>query len=227
MNKPRFLQSSAYATDLLIGVTDGIMLPMALAAALSTLIPNPATVLLICGLYAVFLALLMGTASYFTIVNQAEENVDMIPEMERNNPNRFAKHLQLKEILVKLELGKEALQRADYENMQYHKHWTQLLQDFGIGSSLPDFERARKSGGMVGLSFILGGLLPIIPYIFVNNSEQGLKFALLLSLVGLALVGVFKAAYTGIKAWQESLRLVLTCLITTGATFLVFYLLSK
>lgn len=227
MRKPRFLQSSAYAIDLLIGITDGIMLPLALAAALSTLIPHPGTILLICGLYILFLAFLMGTASYLTIVNQAEENVDMIPEMERNNPNRFARHLQLREILVKLEVGNEALQRADYENVQYHKHWTKLLEDFGIGAPLPDFERARKSGAMVGISFILGGLLPVIPYIFTKNSEQGLLIALLLSVLGLIMVGIFKAAYTGIKAWQESLRLVLTCLVTTGAVFLVFYLLSK
>lgn len=227
MSQPRFLQSSAFAIDVLIGIPDGIMLPLALAAALSTIIPDPVTVLFICIAEMLFMAILMGVASYFTIVNQAEENADMIPELERRNPNRFVPHLQLRDILSKLELGKDAMQKADYETLQYHKHWTRLLEDFGIGQPLPDFPRARRSGVMVALSFILGGLLPVVPYFFADNSLLGLQYALVFSILGLVIIGICKAAYTGISAWKESLRLALTCLVTTGATFLVFYLLTK
>ncbi len=223
MSQPRFLQSSAFATDFLIGVPDGIMIPLALATALSTLHPDPEIVLLLCLLEVVLMAGLMGLASYFTIVNQAEENVDLIPEMHRSNPNKFAPHLQLKEILNRLELGKDALQRADYETIQYHKHWTRLLEDFGIGAPLPDFAKARKSGIMVSLSFLAGGLLTVIPYLFVKQAMVGFQYALALSLAGLICVSIFKAAYTGINAWKESLRLVITCLVTTGAAFLIFY----
>ena len=227
MRPPRFLQSSAFAIDFLIGLPDGIMIPLALAAALSPLHPAPGTIALICFIEVVFMAVLMGVASYFTIVNQAEENVDLIPEMKENNPNRFARHLQLRDILSKLELGKDALQQADYETVEYHKHWTALLQNFGIGTPLPDFARARKSGTMVALSFLVGGLLPVVPYLWAPHAMAGLQYAVALSVLGLIGVGIFKALYTGISAWKESIRLVLICILTSGATFLVFYMLSK
>lgn len=224
MNRPKFLQSSAFATDFLIGIPDGIMIPLALSAALSPIITNPETVLWICLSEILFMAVLMGIASYFTVVNQAEENVELIPEMQRNYSNKFARHIQLKEILSTLEIGKDALQKANYETLQYYKHWTRLLENFGIGSPLPDFRRARKSGSMVGFSFFAGGMLTVIPYFFVQETTIGFQYAILLSLTGLIGVSIFKAAYTGISAWKESLRLVLTCLLTTGSAFLIFYL---
>lgn len=224
MSQPKFLQSSAFAIDFLIGIPDGIMIPLALATALSTLIPNPETVLLICFPVVVMMAVLMGVASYFTIVNQVEENIDLIPEMERSNSNKFARHLQLKEILSKLEVGKEAMQQANYESLQYYKHWTKLLEDFGIGAPLPDFNRARKSGSMVGLSFLAGGLCTLIPYLFVKDATTGLQLALALSLAGLIGVSIFKAVYTGISVWKEAFRLVITCLVTTAAAYLIFNL---
>lgn len=227
MNQPKFLQTSEYATDFLISFTDGIMIPLALAAAMSTIIPNPHTIIWVCILEILLMGSLMGIASYFTIINQAEENMDLIPEIKNNNPNKFVPHLQLKEILNQLELGKDALQRADHETVQYHKHWTETLEKFNIGRPMPDFERAGKSGIMVGISFLLGGIIPVISYFFVNDSMTGLQFALVLSLAGLIGVAIFKASYTGISAWKESLRLIITCLVMTGVTFLVFYLLNR
>jgi len=219
----RYLQSSGFVTDLLIGIADGIMLPYALAVALSLIIPDAAIVLLACAGESVVLAVLLGVATYQAVVNQAEEYPDEdLPDHVRERS--FIPHLQLQQILTNLELGPEILAKAAEEGASYKTRWSELLSGYGLGEPVPDFARARKNSLYVGLSFLTGALLPILPYIFTSQSITALKYSTIITFTALITFGYFKAAYTGQKAWKGALRLGITGIITAGAAFLVAWL---
>lgn len=226
MSQSRFLQSSGFVTDALIGLPDGVMLPLALAAAMSVIAPHSDVVLIACGIEAVLLAVLFGLASYFTTVNQAEENTDIIPAGTKLEYTPFIPHLQLKDIIARLELGREAMEKADYETVQYHKHWGQMLSEYGVGTPLLDFERARQSGFYVALTFITGAILILIPYFIADDPLIALPYSAIIALVSLIILGISKSVYTGLNPMKETLRLILTCLITTLAAFGIAYLFS-
>lgn len=218
-----YLQSSGFANDLFIGMSDGIILPFALAAVLSLITPTSAIVLTACILESVLLAVVFGIATYQTVVNQAEE----YPDGEAYTPGKrnFVSHLQLQQILRHLELGPEILQKASEEGENYKIRWTNLLAGMGLGLTEPDFARAKRNGFNVALAFLLGACLPVLPYIFIPDPILALKYAAVITFVSLIIFGYFKAAYTGQQVWKVVLRLLVTGMIVAGSAWLIAWIL--
>jgi hypothetical protein len=220
----RYLQSSGFTTDLLVGMADGMMLPFALAVTMSLITGNAAAVLLACGIESVLLAALFGVASYQTVVNQAEE----YPEQRTGGPlarKTFVSHRQLQQILSGLDLGGEVMEKAAEDGLNYQERWTGMLASYGVGLPLPDFRRARRGARNVAHTFLAGAVLPLVPYVFVAAPLQALRFSALITFAGLAVLGYAKAAYTGLTPWKGALRMMLTGMAVAAAGLLAAWLL--
>lgn len=216
-----YLQSSGFVTDLMIGVSDGIILPFALATVLSFMTSDSYIVLVACLFESLLLAAVFGIATYQTVVNQVEEYPGAEPDRLRRN---FVSHLQLQHILAKLDLGPEILQRAFEEGENYKIRWSNMLSEMGLGRSEPDLAKAKKNALNVSLAFLLGACLPLLPFVFLADSSLAFPYSALVTLASLLIFGCLKAGYTGQSAWKVSLRLIVTALIVAGAAYLVAWL---
>lgn len=218
----KYIQSSGLANDLLIGMADGIMLPFAFAAMISFIVSNSETVLWICILESVILALSLGIASYLTVVNQAEE----YPQDENNPASRgnFVPHLQLQKIIANLGLGADIAEQAAEDGEKYKIQWSDLLTSHNIGEATPDFDKAKRSGFYTAIAFLSGALLPVVPYVFSPSSTIAFKYSALITALGLIVFGYCKAVYTGQRPWKVIWRLVLTGIIVVGASLLLAWL---
>lgn len=222
----RYLQSSGFTNDLLIGMADGIMLPFALALAMSLITHNSLLVLLACVIESVLLAILFGIAAYQTVVNQAEEYPEEGAQPSGLPRKTFVSHLRLQQILSGLDMETDVIEKAAEEGVSYKERWSSMLAAYDLGMPLPDLRKARRNAFNVALTFFAGGLLPLLPYIFMGKPLQALKLSALITFVCLAVLGGLKASYTGQTPWKGALRLVLTGLIVALAAFLAAWLIG-
>lgn len=203
----RYLQSSGFRNDVLIGMADGMLLPFALAAALSFMTTRTGLIALVTGAESLMLAFFFGVAAYQTVVNQAQEYPG--PDAARRRKG-FVPHLQHIQILRHLDMGPEILEQAKRDGAAYEARWNDMLKTYGLGIVEPDYAKARSNGLTVALSFLLGAVLPVAPYLFMSDPVTALKYAAGLTFAGLLGFGIYKASYTGTAPWGAILRLLVT-----------------
>jgi VIT1/CCC1 family predicted Fe2+/Mn2+ transporter len=90
---------------------------------------------------------------------------------------------------------------------------------YELGLDKPDPKRATKSALNIGLSYIVGGLVPLSPYFFVDAPTIGLKISALVTLLCLFIFGWFKSKITGIHPWWGALRVTLIGAAAAAAAF--------
>ena len=88
-----------------------------------------------------------------------------------------------------------------------------------LGLDKPDEKRARKSAFNIGFSYIVGGIVPLIPYFIVDNTLKGLQYSAIITLICLFIFGYFKAKMTGINPITGGLKVMFVGAIAAGAAF--------
>jgi VIT1/CCC1 family predicted Fe2+/Mn2+ transporter len=118
-------------------------------------------------------------------------------------------------------------QQATQEIAKDKKQWVDFMMKYELGLDKPDPKRATKSALNIGISYIVGGLVPLSPYFFVDQPVTGLKFSALLTLLCLFVFGWFKSKVTGVKPWGGALRVMLIGAVAAAAAFGVAKLFER
>ncbi|MBL0129905.1 MAG: VIT1/CCC1 transporter family protein [Chitinophagaceae bacterium] len=126
---------------------------------------------------------------------------------------------ETKEFFANIGLSKELQDKATEEIARDKKQWVDFMMKYELGLEKPDPKRATKSALNIGLSYIVGGLVPLSPYFFVNSPLEGLKLSAVVTLICLFIFGFFKSRLTGINPWGGALRVMLIGAIAAGAAF--------
>lgn len=87
------------------------------------------------------------------------------------------------------------------------------------GLDKPDVNRARKSAFNIGLSYIVGGIIPLLPYFFTHDTMTGLKISAMITLLSLFVFGYFKSYITGIDPWSGALRVTFIGALAASCAF--------
>jgi predicted membrane protein (TIGR00267 family) len=85
---------------------------------------------------------------------------------------------------------------------------------------LRSIEGVKTDALFMGLAYIVGGLFPLIPYFFIPVSS-GIPVSILLTVLGLVVVGVGKAKLTNTKPFKSALEMVLVSLSATLVGFVI------
>jgi len=97
--------------------------------------------------------------------------------------------------------------------------WVDFMMKYELGLDKPDPRRARKSAFNIGLSYIVGGIIPLSPYFFVPDGLTGLKISAVITLICLFVFGYFKSKMTGQPALSGALKVVVIGALAAGAAF--------
>jgi len=100
------------------------------------------------------------------------------------------------------------------------------MMQYELGLDKPDPQRARKSAFNIGLSYIVGGLIPLSPYFFVHNGLTGLEISAVITLCCLFIFGYFKSRITGINPIGGAIRVMVIGALAAGFAFAVARLIS-
>src|SRR6185312_531051 len=182
--------SGEFVRDAVIGMSDGLTVPFALAAGLSGAVPN--TRLIVVGGLAEIAAgsIAMGLGGYLAARGDAEHY-----EQERAREEREIKEIPQEEMAevsrVFQNYGLTAQQSTPIvEALSHHpKAWVDFMMRFELGLEEPDPRRAITSAATIACSYIAGGLIPLMPYILLSNVSKGLVFSAVVTLIALTAFG--------------------------------------
>ena len=190
--------------DIVIGLSDGLTVPFALAAGLSGAVASSHIVVL-AGLAEIAAgSIAMGLGGYLAARGDAEHYVSERQREEREIIERT--HDEEEEIYEIF--GHYAVDRASAAPVlaslkQNPTAWVDFMMRFELGLEEPAANRAVSSALTIAASYIAGGLIPLLPYMLVEGNLQALKLSIVITLAALAVFGALKGKLVG-TGWLRS-----------------------
>jgi len=228
IHEEKHLRSSALLSDVVIGISDGLTVPFALAAGLSGAV-HSTKLIVIAGIAEIAAgSIAMGLGGYLAGKTEIDhynselkreyEEVELLPEKEKE---------EVREIFESIGLSSDLQQRATEEIAKDRDKWVDFMMKFELGLEKPDPRRATKSALNIGLSYVAGGIIPLSPYFLTDEPVVGLKWSVVLTLICLFVFGYFKSKITGVAPLQGAIRVMLIGALAAGAAFGVAKLFSS
>lgn len=219
-HEEKHLKSSDLLTDVVIGMSDGLTVPFALAAGLSGAVSNT-TVIVIAGIAEIAAgSIAMGLGGYLAgKTEQDHYNSEVKRENYEVDHLREREIEETKEFFANIGLSEGLQNKATEEISKDKKQWVDFMMKYELGLDKPDPKRASKSAMNIGLSYIVGGLVPLSPYFFLNTPISGLKISIVVTLICLFIFGFFKSRITGVNAWWGAIRVMLIGAVAAAAAF--------
>lgn len=214
------MQSSDLLRDVVIGMSDGLTVPFALAAGLSGAVDN-SNIIVIAGIAEIaagsiamslggYLAGKTEQDHYKSELKREYDEVERVPEKEKE---------EVKEFFEKIGLSEDLQQKAVDEIAKDKKQWVDFMMKYELGLDEPDPKRASKSALNIGLSYIAGGIIPLSPYFFISSAASALKVSVAATLVCLFIFGYFKSKLTGVSPFFGAVKVTLIGALAAGAAF--------
>lgn len=219
-HEERHLKSSDLITDIVIGMSDGLTVPFALAAGLSGAVASTG-IIIIAGIAEICAgSIAMGLGGYLAgKTEQDHYSAEVKREFYEVDNLRDREIAETKEFFANIGLSEELQEQATIEIAKDKKQWVDFMMKYELGLDKPDPKRATKSALNIGLSYVVGGLVPLSPYFFVDHPVTGLKISALVTLLCLFIFGFFKSKVTGVNAWGGALRVMLIGAVAAAAAF--------
>jgi VIT1/CCC1 family predicted Fe2+/Mn2+ transporter len=223
------MRSSEILTDIVIGMSDGLTVPFALAAGLSGAVGNNHINLIwIAGLAEIAAgSIAMGLGGYLAGKTEVDhynselkreyDEVERVPDREKE---------EVREFFANLGLSRDVQDQAVVEMTKDKDVWVDFMMKHELGLEKPNPQRARKSAFNIGLSYIAGGLIPLSPYFFVSDGLTGLRISAVITLCCLFVFGYFKSKFTGVNPVTGALRVMIIGALAAGCAFAVARLIQ-
>jgi VIT1/CCC1 family predicted Fe2+/Mn2+ transporter len=216
-------ESSDLVKDIVIGMADGLTVPFALAAGLTGASGVDSTAIIVTAGIAEIAAgsIAMGLGGYLSGRTEIEHyhseesreyfEVEKFPEKER---------AEVKEIFAEYGLSEKVQDEIVDELSKDKKKYVDFMMRYELGLEKPDANRARKSALTIGASYIVGGLIPLLPYVFIRTDKHlALLVSLVVTLLALFVFGFFKSKVTGQPPISGAFRTMIIGAIAAGAAF--------
>ncbi len=218
----RHFTSGELVRDIVIGMSDGLTVPFALAAGLSGAVDSTHVVItaglaeIAAGSIAMglggFLAA-RGDAEHYEIERKREEReIIEIPEEER-------KEVAL--VLEKFGLTRSEIQPIVDGLSTRPNAWVDFMMRFELGLEKPDPGRALRSAITIAVSYMAGGLIPLSPYFFAARAHRALPVSVIVTLLALAVFGFLKGRATGTSATKSGAQTTIIGGLAAAAAFLL------
>jgi len=214
--------ASETVRDIVIGMSDGLTVPFALAAGLSGAV-EATGIIITAGLAEVAAgAIAMGLGGYLAARTDAEH---------------FASERAREELETKEMPEKEAAEVADV--LRFYglegdmvgsvvnsiradkKRWVDFMMRFELGLEEPDPKRARNSALTIALSYITGGMVPLAPYFFFRSVHSALLGSVIVTLLALLVFGYIKGRFTTARPFRSAWQTVIVGGLAATAAFVI------
>ena len=214
------LKSSDLLRDVVIGMSDGLTVPFALAAGLSGAVDS-SSIIIIAGIAEIAAgSIAMGLGGYLAgKTEQDHYRSEVKREYDEVENLRHRELEETKEFFANIGLSPALQDQATAEIAQDKDRWVDFMMKYELGLDKPDPKRATKSALNIGLSYIAGGVIPLSPYFFIADAKEALIYSVIATLICLFIFGFFKSKITGINPWQCALRVTMIGALAAAAAF--------
>ncbi|MFM6924184.1 MAG: VIT1/CCC1 transporter family protein [Ferruginibacter sp.] len=214
------LKSSDLLRDVVIGMSDGLTVPFALAAGLSGAV-DQSSIIVIAGIAEIAAgSIAMGLGGYLAgKTEQDHYSSEVKREYDEVENLRHKEIEETKEFFANIGLSPALQDQATAEIAQDKDRWVDFMMKYELGLDKPDPKRATKSALNIGLSYIAGGIIPLSPYFFIADSVDALKISVIATLICLFIFGYFKSKMTGVNPLMGALKVTLIGAVAAAAAF--------
>lgn len=220
-------EGSAALRDIVIGMSDGLTVPFALAAGLSgaqmtnNIILTAGVAELIAG------AISMGLGGYLAGKSEVEhyesewkresDEIETIPEVEKK---------EVRQILEKYGISSPTQILVVDELAKNKSHWLNFMMEFELGLQKPNAKLASQGALRIGLSYAIGGFIPLSAYSMTSDSYNSLILSTIMTLIALGIFGYVKSSFLHQPKLKGALRVILVGSMAAGVSFLVAKLIT-
>ncbi|MEO7970500.1 MAG: VIT1/CCC1 transporter family protein [bacterium] len=222
----RHFTASEVVRDIVIGMSDGLTVPFALAAGLTGGLAgtsNPTSIIVTAGLAEIAAgSIAMGLGGYLAAKSDAEHYAK-----EREREKREVAeipHEEMKEVAEVFEeygLTREQTRPLVEALRKQPQKWIDFMMRFELGLEKPDPKRAFTSALTIGGAYAVGGFVPLAPYIVSSSAPTALLFSIAVTLLALLIFGFIKGRFTGMRPLRSALQTALIGSVAAGAAFLI------
>lgn len=215
-------QSSEKVRDFVIGMSDGLTVPFALAAGLSGAVDST-DIVITAGLAEIAAgSIAMGLGGYLA----GRTEIEHYQSEERREYMEIEKFHEVeinetKEIFAEYGLDDATQEKIARDMAKNPKKWVDFMMRFELGLERPDKNRALQSAFIIGISYVIGGLIPLTAYFFSESSKEGLIYSTIITLICLIVFGLIKSRLTGQPLFKGALRVTLVGALAAAAAFII------
>ena len=222
MKKETHSTNSNLVKDIIIGMSDGLTVPFALTAGLSGVL-NTTHLIIVSGLSEIAAGCIsMGLGGYLAGESEVEHydaelkrefsEIETVPELELKEVEDILINMGVEETLSK----QVALQISKDKN-----RWADFMMKLELEMEKPAKNRAAKSATTIALSYLVGGFIPLFPYIIIQDSKHALYVSCIVTIFALMIFGYFKSKVTGQPLIKGTIKVTVTGIIAAAAAFLL------
>ena len=219
-HQEKHLKSSEFITDVVIGMSDGLTVPFALAAGLSGAV-DKSSIIVIAGIAEIAAgSIAMGLGGYLAgKTEQDHYRSEVKREYDEVENLRHKEIEETKEFFANIGLSPALQDQATAEIAQDKDRWVDFMMKYELGLEKPDPKRATKSALNIGISYAAGGIIPLSPYFFIDSSAEALKVSAIATLICLFIFGFFKSKMTGVNPFWGAIKVMLIGAVAAAAAF--------
>jgi vacuolar iron transporter family protein len=216
----RHFTASEFVRDVVIGMSDGLTVPFALAAGLSG--TNVQTAIIVTAGLAEIAAgsIAMGLGGYLAARSDAEHYAsERRREQEEIVEKPRVETQEVIEIFEQYGVKPDDSARLVEALKRNPEEWVNFMMRFELGLEKPEPRRALRSAATIAASYVVGGLVPLWPYMMMANAREALLFSVGVTFAALALFGYIKGRFTGAKAFRSALETLIIGGLAAAAAF--------
>lgn len=213
--------------DIVIGMSDGLTVPFALAAGLTGAVAST-NIVVTAGLAEIAAgSIAMGLGGYLAARTDAEHyyaerqreirETEIVPDREVEEVADVFRDYGMSEEEIAPVVGAISGDRD---------RWVDFMMRFELGLEAPDPKRARNSAATIAVSYIVGGLIPLASYIIISSIMTALYVSIGVTLAALFVFGFVKGKFTGLNRLRSGLQTVLIGGLAAAAAFLIARLIA-
>ncbi len=222
MNNDLHNKNSGSVRDIIIGMSDGITVPFALTAGLSGVL-NTNHLIIVSGLSEIvagcismglggYLAGQSETDEYNKELNKEYSEIENVPELELK---------EVEDIFIEMGVEKRLSTEVALQISKDKDHWADLMMKLELKMTEPAKNRAVQSGITIAVAYLVGGFIPLSPYILINNNQSGLYVSCCVTVLALIILGYFKSKVTGQPIIKGTIKVTLIGIIAATAAYLL------
>lgn len=203
-------------------MSDGLTVPFALTAGLSGVL-DTTHLIIVSGLSEIAAGCIsMGLGGYLAGESEVEHyeselkrefsEIETVPELELK---------EVEDILIKMGVEETLSKQVALQISKDKNLWADFMMKLELEMEKPAKNRAAKSASTIALSYLVGGFIPLFPYIIIHSSKTAFYVSCIATIFALMIFGYLKSKVTGQPAIKGTFKVTVTGVIAAAAAFLL------
>lgn len=203
-------------------MADGLTVPFALAAGISGALTS-AHIVVTAGLAEIAAgSIAMGLGGYLAAKSEAEHYANEMRREEREIVEKAdVEKQEIVDIFKEYGITPDESAPVVAALARQPEAWRDFMMRFELGLEKPHPGRAVRSATTIALSYVVGGMVPLAPYMLMRSTSEALVVSAAVTLAALALFGFIKGHFTGVAKTKSAAQTTLVGGLAATAAYLI------